>query len=535
VLTTVPAAADVDAPALNAYARARLADGDGALGIAVLNYKEALGDDPANPVVAFRSYRQAVQGGDMVLALKSARVLDAAGVLPKDGTILLTVDALLRKDWAAARILSTRIESQENFAFLTPILNSWISTANGTYAPPLSVSDKKFASLTSRYMDEHLALQALSRGDVDAAIPAIDRALSLRTNPLIGLRIVFAARLAQLGRKDKALECLAFDLPMLVRARESIEKGTRLPADPLTPAQGFARLLSRLGDDVSTADARPVALILARFATFADPASAELRLDLARQLLAQDHPDLALQEADRISSKGLYALAAEGLRVDALVADEKKDAALALARQLVARPDTGAAEQLRLGNILADDKDFAGAVDAYRAARGYYADGVVPWTLYLLEGSALERGGRWDEARVALEKAAALAPDEPVVLNYLGYAQVQRKQNMKQALALIEKASALKPDDASITDSLGWARYMAGDASAAVPVLEKAAEAAPDDMTINEHLGDALWVVGRRYEARYAWSAANVVADGSDAQRIESKMREGLRPEYAAP
>jgi Flp pilus assembly protein TadD len=154
--------------------------------------------------------------------------------------------------------------------------------------------------------------------------------------------------------------------------------------------------------------------------------------------------------------------------------------------------------------------------------------------LYLLEGSALEQGGRWEEARTALEKALALAPEEPVVLNYLGYAQVERRQNVPAALDLLRKASALKPDDPSITDSLGWAQYVAGDPKAAVPILERAAAGAPDDVTINEHLGDALWTTGRRYEARYAWTAAGTFAEGDVAERISAKVREGLTPATAA-
>ncbi len=186
-----------------------------------------------------------------------------------------------------------------------------------------------------------------------------------------------------------------------------------------------------------------------------------------------------------------------------------RQAALALARSLAAEPGAGSERQVRLGRLLADMHDFDGAAAAFRAAQADYGDGQVPWALLLFEGSALEQGERWDEARVVLERAMALAPNEPVVLNYLGYAQIERRQNVAEALDLIKKASALKPQDASIADSLGWARYVTGDVAGAVPVLERAAAGAPADATINEHLGDALWSAGRRYEARYAWSAAS--------------------------
>ena len=124
---------------------------------------------------------------------------------------------------------------------------------------------------------------------------------------------------------------------------------------------------------------------------------------------------------------------------------------------------------------------------------------------------------------------------QPVALNYLGYAQLERRENVKAAMSLIEQASALKPDDPSITDSLGWAHYLTGDVHRAIPALERAVQGQPSDATINEHLGDAYWAAGRRYEARYAWSAAAVFADTADiAARAKAKAEGGFTPALAA-
>jgi tetratricopeptide (TPR) repeat protein len=533
-LCPAAANADVDTPALNAYARARLADGEGALNLAVSSYRQALAIDPSSKVVALRSYRQAIESGDRKLALSSAYILDRANALPKDGALLLTVDALDRKDWATARLLSRRMVSEANFGFLAPILDSWISTASGPYAPPVAGEEGRFGALTQRYIDEHRALQLLSQGQGDAAMPAIGQAIAMASGGGMGMRLEFAMRLAALGKKDEALVLLPEQAPVLASARAEIARGKRPSVQPITPAEGFARLLGRLGDDLSTTDSRSISLVLLRIASFADPGNAEYRTGVARQLSVQRHPESALAEAEKVPAKSPFYLAAQDVRVEALAASGREDEAVALARQVATRPDAGAGEQTRLANILVDGKQYDAAVDAYRAAKARYPANSVPWTLYLLEGSALERGGRWDEGKVALEKAAALAPEEPAVLNYLGYAQVERGQNVEAALALLEKASRLKPDDPSITDSLGWGRYKAGDPKGAVIVLEKAAEAAPDDVTINEHLGDALWTVGRRFEARYAWAAASTFADAADADRIGRKMREGLNARDAA-
>lgn len=531
----VGAGAVVDTPALNAYARARLADGDGALTIAVDGYAQAMAADPDNAVLALRSYRQALEAGDMGLALRSARVLDAAGVLPRDGTLLFAIDALSRKDWDGARHWADRLKAEENFAFLAPFLTSWVSVVDGPYVAPLADEKSQFATLTGRYIDEHVALQALARGQQAEADPAILRALSLQTSTQVGLRIALAMRLAALGRRDDAAALLNRDDPALIAAKMEIARSKRISAPALTPAQGFGRTLARLADDVGGGDSRSLALTLARLANFSDPNSGEMRVALARQLALSDYSDVAIAEAMKVPRGSVWVAVADDIRISALSQWGRQDEALAVARETVAQPDATAAQYLQLANLLSDMKQFGPAVDAYRQAQQRLAGGVAPWSLYLLEGSALERGGRWAEAKVALDKALALAPEEPVVLNYLGYAQVERRLNVPAALALLRKASALRPDDVAITDSLGWAHYVSGDARSAVPVLEKAAAGAPDDVTVNEHLGDALWAVGRRYEARYAWTAASTFAEGEAATRIGGKVRGGYKPELSAP
>lgn len=533
------AGASVDpGSALHVYARARLADGDGALGLAVASYSAALKRDPARIEIARRSYVQALESGDKVLALQSAALLDQAGALPRDGTLLRVGEALERRDWAAARRLTDRIVEEGNFSFLAPIVKSWISLGEGAYAPPVIEGKDRFAALAQRYMDEHLALQALGRRDMAAATPALRRAIALRGMDNAPLLLSFAAQLAGRGAKAEALLLLPVGEAQFARARADVERGRkpRIDGAPLTPAQGYARLLSRLAMDVG-ADAGGVtlALRLARMATFADPHGAEAHIVAARLLTIGGYPAAAVDEARKIPVAGWYGALGQAELVDALAASGQTDAALTLARTLAAEPGAETERQVRLGRLLAETHDFEGAALAFRAAQARHDAADMPWTLLLFEGSALEQAERWDEARAVLERAAKIAPNEPVILNYLGYAQIERRQNVEEALELLKKASALKPQDASITDSLGWAQFVTGNVTAAVPVLERAAAAAPGDATINEHLGDALWSAGRRYEARYAWQAAALYAQGAVAARLDAKRKEGLKPEYAAP
>ena len=115
------------------------------------------------------------------------------------------------------------------------------------------------------------------------------------------------------------------------------------------------------------------------------------------------------------------------------------------------------------------------------------------------------------EAEADLKKALELSPDQPLVLNYLGYSWVDQGIHLEPALDMIEKAVAAAPNDGYIIDSLGWAYYRLGNMPAAVEHLERAVELRPDDPIINDHLGDAYWRVGRRLEASFQWNHAKAM------------------------
>jgi Flp pilus assembly protein TadD len=157
------------------------------------------------------------------------------------------------------------------------------------------------------------------------------------------------------------------------------------------------------------------------------------------------------------------------------------------------------------------------------------------WPLLLLRANALEQAKRWPEAKQSLEQALVIAPEQPLLLNFMGYAKLERSEDLDSAEAMIRKASDLAPDDASITDSLGWAQFKRGKIAEAIGTLQRAAEKDPDQAEIQEHLGDALFRSGRRFEARFAWQAGMVTAEDDVAGRLKAKLAAGLTPTNAAP
>jgi Flp pilus assembly protein TadD len=183
-----------------------------------------------------------------------------------------------------------------------------------------------------------------------------------------------------------------------------------------------------------------------------------------------------------------------------------------------------------LGDILRSQERYEPAIDAYtRALAITGGENVGDWRFYYVRGIAYERAKIWDKAETDFLKALELNPDQPQVLNYLGYTWVDRGEHLQQALEMIEKAVAAAPNDGYIIDSLGWAFYRLGRFDEAVEVLEQAVQLLPNDPEINDHLGDAYWRANRKLEARFQWNVASYVDDvGNVRERVAPKLAGGL-------
>jgi Flp pilus assembly protein TadD len=155
-------------------------------------------------------------------------------------------------------------------------------------------------------------------------------------------------------------------------------------------------------------------------------------------------------------------------------------------------------------------------------------------TYRMLLAQTLDPSRDWPVIRATLEEALALNSTNPQLLNSLGYGLLERREDVKRGFELVAKAHGLASQSPAITDSLGWGHYLNGEYAKAVSLLEKAVEGAINDVTINEHLGDAYWHVGRAIEARYAWKASILQAEGEEAKRIAAKIDLGWTEATAA-
>ncbi|MFT3977227.1 MAG: tetratricopeptide repeat protein [Sphingomonas bacterium] len=455
--------------------------------------------------------------GDDALVDRAAAALAADGIAPADTALMALASAARAHDRAAADAAIDRLASGQLAVLATP-LRAWAAQERG--GDPFAIlAQRPRDAVARRLAEENRALILIARGSYDEGLTALRTVLG-NDQAARGLRIAAAQLLIGAGQEERARALL--DVPGAAR-------GMRLPAG-VKPSLAFgaARLFVRLAEDLAGGgEPVPLSITLTRAALRAEPGNDRARLLLAATLSRFGRTDRALAVLDGIDRNGIYAADANSARLAVLAGAERYDQAIAVATPLAAPQDAPDSMVAALADLLlaADRPKDAAPVYRRLLERPSAAGRWQPWLQY---GAALDESGDWPAARAALLHAQQLAPEEPSVLNYLGYGDLTHGGDSAKALALLERASALRPDDAAITDSLGWAYFRTGNVARALPLLEKAAEAAPDNAEIGEHLGDAYWAAGRRYEARYAWRAAEVVADEKDRGRIAAKIADGL-------
>jgi tetratricopeptide (TPR) repeat protein len=520
-LLAVPVVAEArrsDPSALGHYMRARVADSRDQAAVAVESYAAALTGAPDNAVVAFRAYREAVEAGSYPLALRAAQTLDKAGDIPPDAHLLLFIGTLKTRDWGAARKRLDALAAEPGLGFMAPMLARWVDLASRSQVPVKT--SKTVDRVRNAYLQENEALIALASGDVENAVTSIKGMWVLEPYRAGSLRLAAAARLAQLGQRQRGKELIVADGGAADRARALIGKNGKPALAVVSPLDGTAFLLARIAGDLIVEGSPRSALTIARMAEFADPDNARIRLMVGGALAARKRHALALSIAESLLNDPVYGDDAASFRIDQLEGLGKADAALVEAEK---RAATSPNDRARIGDIEMRRRNFAAAAAAYQAALAKAGD-KAGWPLIFATGNAYDNAGDWARAMPLLEQALKLAPEEPAILNELGYGLISNGSNIERGLALVSKAVTLRPDDAAIVDSLGWAHYQRGAYAEAIPLLERAVRLDQAQAEIGEHLGDAYWAAGRRIEARYAWTAARIQADADAAKRLDAKL-----------
>jgi tetratricopeptide (TPR) repeat protein len=524
----------LDPPRVYLAARAAAIDGNHSRSAKLL--AQLVDTSTATRSVAREAVSQAISAGDMKLALRLMKSLPD-GSTPIEGRFLQVAEALRSNDSVRALELLSGPSPKEDIGFLRPFLAAWASAdARDLPRALAALNTLSPRDLLAGLGPEQRALILLKFGRIAEADPYVQQALKVGGGREQRMRLAFADSYLALGDRTRALSMVSGLGPEASRARARVLAGKFGGARIDNARRALSEVLIVLAAELNRMHNEDMPIALTQIARYAAPENSATAIMLGLMLDDRDRVDEAVAAFRSVRADDALATQARDGEVRALRDAERDNEALQAAQRALTDGSAGASDYARLGDTFAalDRQDEAAAAysRALQLTEGKPQD---RWPLLLLRASALEEGNRWPEARHDLSQALALAPDEPLILNFLGYAKLERGEDMDTAEAMIRKASSLAPDDASITDSLGWALYKRGRLSEAVEVLTRAAKADPTQAEIREHLGDALYKNGNRFEARYSWSAALVTADDEIAGRIKAKLEAGLTPATAAP
>ena len=494
--------------------------------------------EPGEIQFAQQALSEAIGAGQMDLALGLAAKIPPAK-LSTDARLLLATDAVKQHRVDRALPWLNIGGATGDLAFLSPLLNAWDAAERGDQARALSSLDQIAAnSLLAPLQDEERAFILLKFRRAADADPFARRAIAAAGPREARVRLALADAFLGAGDRTRAVGMLDGTSSDSSAARQLVLSGKRNGEAIDSGAKAMSSVLTAFGAEIARLQrsAPPVGLV--QVARYADPQNVGATTLLALLLQSTGRGDEAVALLSAVPQNDPLISQVRDTQVRILTERKQLDQAYAIAATAANARSAGSADFSRLGDVLEamDRHDEAAAAFARALALASpQADKDELWSLLLLQANALEEAKRWPEAKTALQKALTLAPDQPLLLNFLGYAMLERGEDVDSAEAMIRKASQLAPDDASITDSLGWAQFKRGKVDEAIETLQRAAEKDPTQADIQEHLGDALYTSGRRFEARFAWQAALVSGEDKIAERVKTKLASGLNPGDAAP
>ncbi len=545
---TLPLRAE-NATGINSYAgaflAARVAEVDNDFDAAVDYYNRALLLDPGNRQLQQSLMLVLISGGQFDKALPLAEKLKTVPEVERFSRLALAVDAFRKKDFTKAENwLKLALESDLD-RLVTAIMSAWAVEGRGDGKEALAAIDKiKGPEWFRVFTAYHRALIADASGLKDEARKSfaalVEDADAAATAPDTFLRgaEAYANFLARQNNKTDALAVLdraGEAAPGRVSTsflRNKIEKNEKVDAPVAAPSDGASEILLNMASALNRSGGEPFVRLYLSYALALRPASDEALIQLASVDEQQENAEGAIALYRRIPDTSPLKRAAE-MQLGLNLADLKRydEAILHLSKLRDADPDD-MRSYLALGGVYAAKEDFRSAANLYdQAVERLKQPKQADWNVFYQRGIAYERLKEWPKAEPNFFKALELQPDQPQVLNYLGYSWVDMNMNLDRGLEMIRRAVELRPSDGYIVDSLGWAHYRLNRFAEAVTELERAVSLKPDDPVLNDHLGDAYWRVGRKLEASFQWAhARDLKPEPAVLASVQKKIKEGLPP-----
>ncbi|MEQ9239805.1 tetratricopeptide repeat protein [Roseovarius indicus] len=526
--------------AVGAYLAARQASLDNDYVAAAEYFTKALAEDQTNPAILESAVVAHVSLGQFDRAIPIAKKIEGDELLSQVAFMTLVADEVKR---GAYDDLLARFERDHGIGALADgLIAAWTHLGKGDMREALKQFDAVAEERGLRgFAIYHKALALASVGDFEAAEQIF---AGKSDGPMQRTRrgtIAWAEILSQLERNDEAValidDAFGSDLdPEIGALREKLAAGDRVPFTLISgAADGVAEVFYSLGRALVSDTSEDYVLLYSRIAEYLSPGHVDAVMMTAELFEALGRYQLATDTYKSVPRDHPSFTAAEMGRAEALRRSDRTDAAAEVLEQLSQSHPELAMVHVAAGDLYRQLEKFDQATAAYdRALEQYSSDAEEQWFVHYARAICHERLGQWEKAEYDFRRALELNPEQPQVLNYLGYSLVEKQIKLDEALDMIERAVAKQPNSGYIVDSLGWVLYRLGRYDEAVGHMERAAELMPVDPVVNDHLGDVLWAVGRKNEAEFQWKRALSFVDEDkpspdiDPDRIRRKLEVGL-------
>jgi tetratricopeptide (TPR) repeat protein len=500
-------------------------------------YRSALRTDPKNNELLDRAFISSLADGDIDEAVKLADRILTMDKSNRVARLVVGVRDLKQKKYPAAQLNINQSIRGPITDLVATLLSGWATYGAGDAKAAVANIDK----LTGPewypiFKDLHTGMILETSGKEKDAGTRFERAYKL-DDSMLRVSDAYARWLSR--NKDGAAATgiyEAFDKklprhPLVQEGLRDTKAGKKLPPLVDSAQAGAAEALYGIGATLTRRGGEDLALVYLQLALYLQPNHPLALLSLADLYESVKKPQMAIKVYERMPASSPLKRNAQIQLATNLDAADRSDEAIKILKGVTAEAPKDIEAIMALGNIERGRKKFGDCAATYSQAIDAMpgATDKNTWVTYYYRGICQERSKQWNKAEADMRKALELQPEQPHVLNYLGYSWIDQGINLDEGMKMIKRAVDQRPDDGYIVDSLGWAYFRIGNFEDAVKHLERAIDLKPEDPTINDHLGDAYWRVGRTLEAKFQWAhARDLKPEAEELPKIEAKIANGL-------